>query len=121
MRLTPKARIRQKTLSSIVAYDAADSAPKPVGHTTPLEAKNAEAQGAPTLAIPCWTEATRVAEVTPPTNAVGVTEAAGVDRNNIPASAGGREIDAPGARHNGDGLTLDELEGLRRLDEVFGK
>ena len=77
MRLTPKARIRQKTLSSIVAYDAADSAPKPVGHTTPLEAKNAEAQGAPTLAIPCWTEATRVAEVKPHTNAVGVTKAEG--------------------------------------------
>jgi hypothetical protein len=124
--LTPRGEVNTKGSDTTedaffcFAYDASDGAP-PIRHTTPLEAENAGTQGAPKLEIPCWTETTRVAEVTPPTNAAGVTEAAGVDRNNIPVSDGRRETDAPGARHEGDGLTLDKLEGLRRLEEVFGE
>ena len=96
------------------AYDAADDAPEPVGHTTPQEATNAVAQGAPAPAIPC-----RVEEVTPHTNAEGVTRLARADCDKIPVSDGERTTDAPGARHERDDLTLDELEGLRRLEEVF--
>jgi hypothetical protein len=96
------------------AYDAADDAPEPVGHTTPQEATNAEAQGAPAPAIPC-----RVEEVTPHTNAESVTRLARADCDKIPVSDSERTTDAPGARHERDDPTLDKLEGLRRLEEVF--
>jgi hypothetical protein len=71
------------------AYDAADGAPEPVRDTSPLGAATMGTKGAPRLEIPCWTKTTVVAEETPPTNTACVTEAGGVDQDDIPVSDGG--------------------------------
>ena len=63
------------------------------------------------------TEVKAVAGEMPSTDAVCVTEVS----DNVPVSDSRRETDAPGARHGGEGLTIDKLEGLRKLEKVLGE
>ena len=63
------------------------------------------------------TEVKAVAGEMPSTDAVCVTEVS----DNVPVSDSGRETDAPGARHGGEGLTIDKLEGLRKLEKALGE
>jgi hypothetical protein len=85
-----------------------------------MPAKTVGIQGAPRLETPRWTKTKAVAEEMPSTDAACITAVEEVD-GDVPVSDGGREADAPGARHGGDGLTLDKLEGLRRPEEAFGE
>ena len=83
--------------------------PKPWGYRVPLDWRP-----------PRWTKTTAVAEEMPSMDAACVTAVEEVD-DDVPVSDGGRGTDALGARQGGDGLTLDQLEGLRRLEEAFGE
>ena len=53
----------------------------------------------------------------PSTDAVCVNEVS----DNVPVSNSRRETDTPGGRHGGKGLTIDKLEGLRRLEKALGE
>ena len=63
------------------------------------------------------TEVKAVAGEMPSTDAVCVNEVS----NNVLISDSGRATYAPGARHGGESLSIDELEGLRRLEKALGE
>ena len=69
------------------------------------------------------TEATRSTEVKAVAGKMPSTDAACVNEINddVLVFDGGRETDAPGVRHEGEGLTIDELKGLRRLEKALGE
>ena len=60
------------------------------------------------------TEVKAVAGEMPSTDAVCVTEV----NDNVLVSDSGRETDAPGGR---EGLSIDKLEGLRKLEKALGE
>ena len=99
------------------AYDAADGTPGTEGDaSSPVAA----AVGTRSDLV---TEATRSTEVKAVAGKMPSTDAACVNEINddVLVFDGGRETDAPGVRHEGEGLTIDELEGLRRLEKALGE
>ena len=61
------------------------------------------------------TEIKAVAEGAPPMDVLRERRT----RNDIPVSSNRGGTEAPGARHEGEGLTIDELEGLGRLGDAL--